>query len=113
MKKYFENFCVLLLVNQDSLGTVISKDNSSKIEFRIPIITFGNVLGYNYFGIEKQGNSYEMYVQTKSLFKRINGKRTTVLKNMNFEYYEEIMNDLITSQMMNPKYMKIATGKLF
>lgn len=113
MKEYFKNFCALLLVNQNELGIVISKDNSSNIEFKMPIITFGNVLGYNYLGIEKRGNYYEMYINTKSLFKKIIGKRTTVLKNMEIEYYNEIMNDLLMSQMMNPKYMKIATGKLF
>mgnify|MGYP000167673715 CR=1 FL=1 len=113
MKEYFKNFCALLLANQNALGTVISKDNISNIEFKMPIITFGNVLGYNYLGIEKRGNYYEMYINTKSLFKKINGKRTTVLKNMEIEYYNEIMNDLLMSQMMNPKYMKIATGKLF
>lgn len=113
MKENFRNFCVLLLANQNELGTVVSKDNNTNIEFKMPIITFGKLFGHNHIGIEKQGYSYEMYIITKSPFRKIKGKRTTVPKNMEFEYYEEIMNDLIMSQMMNPKYMKIAAGRIF
>jgi hypothetical protein len=32
---------------------------------------------------------------------------------MEIEYYEEIMNELIMSQMMIPKYQKIASGRIF
>jgi hypothetical protein len=113
MKEIFRNFYVLLSANAEQLGTFIEKENINNIEFGMPIITFGKVYGHNYIGIEKQGYSYEMYIITKSPFRKIKGKRTTISKNMDFEYYEEIMNDLIMNQMMNPKYMKIASGRIF
>lgn len=113
MKQDFRNFCLLLSPNSNELKTFLEKDNSNNIEFRIPIVTFGKVFGHNLIGIEKQGNYYEMYIITKSLFRKIKGKRANVLKNMNLEYYEKIMNNLVKSQMMFPKYQKIASGSIF
>ena len=54
-----------------------------------------------------------MYIITKSLYRKIKGKRTTEFKNMKLLYYNEIMNDLIMSQMMIPKYQKIASRRFF
>jgi len=114
MEESFNFFCYLLLENQDIMGTVVSQNTNSTIEFKMPIKTFGNIMGYNYLGIEKEGSSYFMYIKTKAnLFTKINGKRTLVLKNMDRHYYKEIMDDIIMNQAMNPKYLKIATGQRF
>jgi hypothetical protein len=113
MKQKFRNFYVLLSADAEQLGTFIEKENTNNIEFGMPIKTFGKVFGHNYIGIEKNGYSYEMYIITKSPLRKIKGKRKIVSQNMEIEYYEEIMNELIMSQMMIPKYQKIASGRIF
>lgn len=113
MKEIFESFCDLLLANQNQIETVVTKNDSNNIEFRMPIVTYGKLYGHNFYGIEKCGIYYEMYLITKSPFRKIKSRRPRVLKNKDFNYYEKILEELMQEQMKNPKYLKIATGRIF
>jgi hypothetical protein len=111
MEKDFKHFCHLLLSSQKELGILMVKNNSSHIQFEMPIVTLGKVMGHNYIGIINEGDHYNMYVDSKSSFKTIKGKRTNVLKDMPPIYYDEILNDLLRSQMMNSTYLKMTFGR--
>lgn len=112
MKQDFPNF-YNWIKDQDYLESQVSINDSNVIEFKLPITTFGNIMGYLYCGIEKSNQINHIYLNAVSrTSKKIIGKRTQIYKDESVEVYDSIFKDLSIYLMLETDYSKITTGEL-
>lgn len=113
LKDAFPNFHKFFRKQRKVLKTEVTEDNETQIEFRFPIITFGNVMGYNLVGIESKSNGYELYMDSISRnMYRIDGKRIRITEDCSFDEYNQYINELTQYLLTETKYMHITQGDL-
>jgi len=87
-------------------------DNSTKIEYKAPILTFGRTMGYNHYIIEKKSSErYELCLVTKGN----GGKQLITNKKVFFcdqtlDGYNEIFQSIAIELVSNPLYLQITTS---
>ncbi len=91
----------------------LSASDDTLLEYRFPILTFGSIMGYSYFGIEEKLENAFIYMYTVSR----SGKKTKLYKiEIDFdkliEEYIEIEKKLAFNMMQDPDFLKISVGEL-
>lgn len=87
-------------------------DNSTKIEYKAPILKYVRTMGYNHYIIEKNSRgNYEMYQETNGN----GGKQFCTSKSefpgdQSIDDYNEIFQTLAMGLMTNQMYLKITTS---
>jgi len=110
----FPNF--VLLINESAIylkNLELSNDNSTKIEYKVPILTFGQVMGYDFYTIEKDHNN-EFYFYQKRISKNggspIYSSKKRIDGDQSVERYKQLLQEILLEIMVNPNYRSIATG---
>lgn len=113
MKNKFPIFFTWIDERKSFLKSEISINDSSGIEFKMPITTYGNIMGYNYVGIENKSGQYFIYMNSVSKKgKRINGKKIQIYKDETSENYNELVNNLMGYLATETDYLQITIGNI-
>jgi hypothetical protein len=113
MKKNFPNFCSWLYDAREYLKSELSISDDNIIEFRFPIMTFGNIMGYNYPGIENVNGEYFLSMNSVSRRgKKITGNKVQIFNDLSQEEYNEKIKDVTLYLMTHTDYIKITTGEM-
>ena len=113
MKKLFPNFYKWMDDKKVYLKAELSVNNSMKIEFKMPITTHGNIMGYNYIGIENTNGNFCIYMNCVSRKgKEINGKKIQIQKDETFENYENLVKVMTSYLAGESDYLQIALGNM-
>lgn len=113
LKKFLPNFVEYFMSRKESLELKVNIDTGSVIEFSMPIITFGNVYGYNFYGIKDDFDKLILYLNVES--KKgylIEGPKVQISEDLTFEEYEKEINKIIQDVILNTEYLKITEGIL-
>lgn len=101
----------------NEISTVINNchritDNSTRIEYKSPILTYGRIMGYNHFIIEKNSSGkYEIFQTTISnAGKQLNTSKKIFSTDLPIETYDQLLNSIIKEMAVNPLYLQIAIG---
>ena len=113
LKDAFPNFYKFFRKQRKVLKTEVTEDNETQIEFKFPIITFGNVMGYNLVGIVHNNGGYEIYMNSISRNMHwINGKRIRITEDCSPDEYNQYINELSQYLIAETEYMHITQGNL-
>lgn len=87
-------------------------DSETKLEYKAPILTYGRIMGYNHYIIEKNSNgNYEIYQVTLSNGgQHFRSAKKTFSHDESFDNYNEMFQGIAMEQMTNPLYLQIATS---
>jgi hypothetical protein len=114
LSNLFPNF--ILFFNESShylKNVVLYVDSQNKLEFRVPIITFSQTMGYDYYTIEKDNNNGFLFYQSRV---GKNGGLPVVSSKIKINAdqakyrYNELLQEIMISLMPNPRYRSIATS---
>lgn len=111
-KTSFPNFYEFIERDKPVSNAILHTENANKIEYKMPIMFYGNIVGYNHLGIEKSGNSYFMY--TDSFSKRgfvIRGKRINISDDISYENYRNNLKQGFAYLMANENYLPLTMGQ--
>lgn len=113
MIKKFSNFYNWLNSQKNILKTELNISDSTTIEFKLPILTYGRVMGYNYIGVENIDSLFYIYINcVSSRGRKIFGKKINILKDEDIESYNNLIQELVLDMMSNPDYNKISVGSI-
>jgi hypothetical protein len=113
VKDYYPNFFNYILSKQELLKLGISRSDTIVLECKFPIITFGQVYGYNFIGIQKKNIGFNLYMNSESIKGyKIKGKEISLKEDISISEYENLINELSTYLMIETDYMKITIGDL-
>jgi hypothetical protein len=110
----FPNF--VSLINESAIylqNIEKSNDNSIKLEYKVPILTFGQVMGYDFYNIEKDHNNefyYYQYRISKNGGSPIYSSKKKIFGDQSIDRYRELFKEILLELMINPNYRSIATG---
>ena len=111
LKGRLPNFMKMYADLDPRLRAEVSANDASRFEFRMPISTYGNIMGHNHVGVHDRGGEYEMYIYALSRRgKKVQGTRISFLDDLPAAEYEENMDQLARSLAGNPEYLEIAIG---
>ena len=111
-KTLFPNFYEFIERDKPVSNAILHIENANKIEFKMPIMFFGNSVGYNHLGIEKFGSSYSMY--TDSFSKKgfvIRGKRINMGDDISYDSYRNNLQQSFSYLMANENYLPLTMGQ--
>lgn len=113
LKEIFPNFDKFIIEQREILKVELSKNGSTIIEYKIPIVTFGILMGHIYIGIESNGNNNEIYIDAlSSKGYKIKGKRISLSRDVSIEEYNQLVKDLTTFLMTQTNYLRITAGDI-
>jgi hypothetical protein len=112
MKKDFPIF--FHWINDRSyLESEVSANDTDLIEFRMPIVTYGNIMGYNYCGIEKINQKFFLYLNSVSRRgNKIIGKKIQIYKDETTDSYNDLFKELSIYLMLETDYLKMTSGEI-
>ncbi|MFC2118085.1 hypothetical protein ACFLSY_05550 [Bacteroidota bacterium] len=113
IKEKYPNFYEYCLRLPKEVKIRLHKNNSTILEFRMPIVTFGRVMGYNYVGIELNEGEYCIYMNSESVSgKKIKGTWIYLENDQSSDKYEANIQELSSYLMTETDYMKITVGEI-
>jgi hypothetical protein len=113
VKDLFPNFFNFIVSQAEILKLEISRSDGQFLECKFPIITYGQVFGYNFLGIHKSNGVFLIYMDSQSAKGyKIEGKRLEIKQDVSSADYEEIIKELSIYLMTETDYMQITTGVL-
>lgn len=113
MKKTFPTFFTWIDERKSFLKAELSVNDSVMIEFKMPITTYGNIMGYNFIGIENKNSEYFIYMNSVSKKgKKITGKRIQIYKDETPDNYNELTKSLMGYLATETDYLQITIGNI-
>jgi hypothetical protein len=113
MKSTFPNFYSWVYDAREYLKSELSACDSTLIEFRMPIMTYGNIMGHNYIGIENVNGGYFIYMNTVSRKgRKIYGKKIQIYKDLIADEYNEKVKELSIYLATETEYLQITIGNI-
>ena len=112
-RSLFPNFYNFIERDKHISNAILHIENANKIEFKMPVMFFGNIVGYNHLGIEKTGNNYCMC--SNSYSKRgytIRGKRIYLESDLPYEGYRNNLQECFASLMADENYLSMSMGQM-
>lgn len=104
--EYYENY-------REVMKAVLSQCDNNTIEFRLPVVTFGNIMGQLYLGLSELPDSIYMYTYAISRGGRKTKKFKVPVENiLSSDDIEETTQELMSQIIVDPIYRKITTGRL-
>lgn len=107
----YPNFYEYFQMSKGMIQAEISACDDLMIEYRFPIITFSNIMGYIYNGIEKKSEGAILYMYAISR-RGDKTKRNSIAieSDLKIESYNKVIQDLSLELMKDQKFMMISTG---
>jgi len=111
MMNRYPTFYEYYELNKGMIQAELSVSDDTLLEFRFPILTFGNIMGYIYFGIEEKSEDALMYMYAVSR----GCKKTKLYKieldsDESFDGYGELEKKLSINMFKDPDFVKISMG---
>jgi hypothetical protein len=90
----------------------LKTDNSKKLEYITPIQTYGKIMGYNHYVIERNPSGiFEIYQISKgNKGEPLFSSKRFFTEDQNFQQYNDMMESIVMEQIANPLYMQITTS---
>jgi hypothetical protein len=93
----------------------IISDSSSKLEYRVPILTFGIIMGYDFYILERISNFEYCLYQIRE------GKNGIVVESRKRQFsgdqsrasYENMLREMLIENMSNPNYLSAGKGNMY
>ena len=111
MMQLYPNFYEYFKLSKGMIQGELSQSDDTILEFRFPILTFGNVMGYIYHGIEFKPSNSNLYMYAVSKRGDKTKKRyISIERDYEVEIYYDVNKDLQIGLMSDPNFMIISTG---
>lgn len=114
LSKMFPNF--VSLINESAIylkNLEMSVDNTIKLEYKVPILTFGQVMGHDFYTIEQDSSGdyyYFQYRTSKNGGTPIYSSKKRIIADQSIERYKNFLQENLIELMSNPNYRAIATA---
>lgn len=109
----FPNFYEYCMQQPNEVKIKLHRNDTAVLEFRMPIVSFGRVMGYNFVGIEGSDGKYCMYMNSESVSgRRIKGTCINLENDQSITKYEANLVELSNYLMTKTDYMKITVGEM-
>lgn len=90
----------------------VISDDDLKLTYRVPVMAFGVIMGYDHYVMERISNNDFYFYQMRE------GKNGTVVQSgkkkltgdQNESHYQNMLTEILIENMSNPQYMAIARG---
>jgi len=110
----FPNF--IMFFNESShylQNIVLNIDSPYKLEYKVPIITFGQTMGYDFYIIEKNYDNSFLFYQCrigKNGGSPIISSKIKINADQPKSRYNELLQEILMNLMPNPRYRSIASS---
>jgi hypothetical protein len=94
-------------------NVVLNVDSPNKLEYKVPIITFGQTMGYDFYIIEKDYDNGFLFYQSrvgKNGTSPIISNKIKINTDQPKSRYNELLQEIMMNLMPNPRYRSIATS---
>ena len=109
----FKNMATYFNSRKDDLKMELFQDNEKDIIFRFPILTFGKIMGYNYFALGGGFGTYNIVMYTMSnKGHSIFGPIEPIKEDLSNNDCETKFNEMCLALLTNPEYTLIAIGDI-
>jgi hypothetical protein len=105
----YPNFANFIMTSKVS-NLQIVRDKAEFLEYKFPLLTFGNVMGYIHIGIEKRQVSDVLYGYAQSNSNKIKGLEKNLTNDLTIEDYEAVLQNLNMVLMSNPAFRSMTIG---
>lgn len=113
LSNHLQNF----VIKMDDMATVMpncfrSIDTPIKLEYKAPILTYGRIMGYNHFIVEKTSNgNFIFYHEARgNNGEQFNTSKKSFSLDLSLDQYEELFKEIISEIAISPQYIRIATS---
>lgn len=109
-----QNYIQAMNIVSENVECYCITNNQAKIEYKTAITTFGRIMGYNHFILERNNiGRYELYQVTKANSgKQLQTSRKVFNEDLAIQQYVQLLNSLMKEMVVNPAYLQIATSGL-
>lgn len=111
MKKRFPNFFNICYSQRELMKMEFIKDDGLNLEFKLPTITYGKIMGFNHIGIEDNLGSYYLYMNyvAKNGYK-VYGKKIQIFGDLTDEKLNEYIKEFTIYMSTQTEYLLLASG---
>jgi hypothetical protein len=114
LSSLFPNFITFFNESSQYLqNVVLNVDSPDKLEYRVPIITFGQTMGYDFYTIERNFDNSFLFYQSrvgKNGSSPITSSKIQINNDQPKSRYNELLQEIMMNLMPNPRYRSIATS---
>jgi hypothetical protein len=112
MKNQFPSFIRTCEFRKNDLKMEFSKADGEFLEFKMPILTFNQIMGYVFIGVTKVENKYYLYLYAKSKKGcEVGVNPIQIEKDLLIAEYMIKMDEMF-KLLINEEYIQITTGEL-
>lgn len=106
-----KNLMTFYVQQPPELKAKISTNNSNCFEFKMPVMLFGKVVGYNHVGVTEKHPKFDMYVYSVSNSgKKISLKPAPFNEDLSIVQYNDVLTGLMEKLIVRPDYQNLASG---
>lgn len=117
LSSLFPNFIMFFNESSQYLqNVVLNVDSPNKLEYKVPIITFGQTMGYDFYIIEKDYDNGFLFYQSrvgKNGTSPIISNKIKINADQPKSRYNELLQEIMMNLMPNPRYRSIATSGFY
>lgn len=110
----FPNFVMFMAESSIYLQNVERHiDTLNKLEYKVPILTFGRTMGYDYYIIERDFDKSFLFYQCrigKNGGAAIYSSKIRINGDLSMPRYKELFQEILIELMVIPSYRAVATS---